>query len=326
MDVTVTGVTKQGKIFISTISQHSELELVGVCDSDSARLTRFTTSNTYTHHEEMVEAESPDLVVITTPPGSRTEQVKQAAEAGSDIFIEEPTALSLAEFDTLVEIKEQFDATISAVHNVRFFPCMQEGARVVEQGDIGDVVSVDVDWSQEFNTPESSDPWHAELDIGKLAQGIPHVVYPSLEFVGDILNTSVEVQNIELYSETPTGFAVSGVDLDGRLCRGQYVSTCPETSRIIRVHGSEGRLIINLGDQEVRVVTPNKEVITSTSNHPSIPPQLQQTWARGHYVLLDAWCASVDKGINTAPVPLLNDRIAAQVIEKVRDTWSEKYA
>lgn len=327
MNVSITGFSDRGRIFASVLRHHEGLTLTSVCDSEADRLHGVNSVQTYTDHREMMEAEETDLSIIATPPGDRTETVRDSVSFGNDVFIENPTALTVREFDEILSIKEEFDATVSAVQNVRFVPTMRTAEEMVKRGEIGEVVSVDVDWSQEI-LPEvdNTQEWPSRISTGELAKSIPHIVYPVVGFTEELLSFSVELQRRDLYSDDPTGFALVGTDLDDRIVRSQFVSSCPDTSRKIRVYGSDGRLTVDLDRKELQLEQREKRVTTRPIDTSGVPAPIRDKWSRGHYVMLDLWYQSKEAGESVAPVPLTKDRDVVRVFERVENRWSDEYA
>ena len=81
---------------MESIVKHGErAELVAVCDTDPAKLAAAverTGARGYPSLRALLDKESPDCVVITTPSGLHSQQVIEVAAAGIDVMTEKPMA------------------------------------------------------------------------------------------------------------------------------------------------------------------------------------------------------------------------------------------
>ena len=85
------------------------LEIVAICDIETAnmedkmiKLELPRTTKQYTDYKEMLEKEQPTLVAIATESGKHAEIALDCIEAGCNIIIEKPIALSLEDADKII--------------------------------------------------------------------------------------------------------------------------------------------------------------------------------------------------------------------------------
>src|SRR5690606_24525019 len=83
-------------------AQENELEIVALCDVQPEnmedKVEKFNLSKStalYTDYKEMLEKEKPELVAICTESGKHAEIALDCIEAGANLIIEKPIALSL---------------------------------------------------------------------------------------------------------------------------------------------------------------------------------------------------------------------------------------
>jgi predicted dehydrogenase len=86
---------------------------------------------------EMLEAASPDVVHITTPPQSHYSVARQCLEGGAHVYIEKPFTITAGEADALIELASRRSLSVTAGHNLQFTPEMLEMRRLVEAGFLG---------------------------------------------------------------------------------------------------------------------------------------------------------------------------------------------
>jgi predicted dehydrogenase len=101
-----------------------DVRLVGAVDVDGDRLSTFCGRyDVPTRHPDLtslLEKDRPDLVHICTPPGTHYDLALACLEAGSNVLVEKPPTLSLAEFDNLIEAERKHGAALATVFQHRF--------------------------------------------------------------------------------------------------------------------------------------------------------------------------------------------------------------
>ena len=97
----------------------------------------------YADYREMLAKEPLDMVAIC--PRHMTERldmVRAAAEAGCHIYCEKPFAISLAEADEMLAYCAEHQVRIAVAHQSRYIEPFQTVRRMIEQGEIGQVLSL----------------------------------------------------------------------------------------------------------------------------------------------------------------------------------------
>ncbi|HLT68214.1 MAG TPA: Gfo/Idh/MocA family oxidoreductase [Microbacterium sp.] len=117
------------------------VELVAVCDVDADRARAFAdqfgVETIYTDAAELLAAEKLDLVHVCTPPGSHVPLATLAMRAGVPVLTEKPTALSLAELDTLAEVERETNIPVLTVFQHRFGRAARRLVELVNHGSLG---------------------------------------------------------------------------------------------------------------------------------------------------------------------------------------------
>ena len=89
---------------------NNNLEIVGICDIIPEKTDELvkklelkdTDYTHYTDYHEMLEKEKPELVAIATESGEHARIALDCLEAGANIIIEKPIALSLEDADKII--------------------------------------------------------------------------------------------------------------------------------------------------------------------------------------------------------------------------------
>ena len=95
------------------------------------------------HNLAEMAAARPDVIHILTPPNSHCALTLQALEMGCHVLVEKPMAPSTEECDRMMAAAARADRILSVSHSARMDPVVLEAQRLVREGAVGDVLSVD---------------------------------------------------------------------------------------------------------------------------------------------------------------------------------------
>ena len=129
---------------------HPRVELIAGSSRDSGRRERFadrTSARTCADWRKMLESEEIDIVSVATYTPYHAEETIACAERGiGAIYCEKPIASSLAEAEKMVEACEQNGSLLVINHNRRFNADHRRLQEHIVGGDLGDLVSVSIEW------------------------------------------------------------------------------------------------------------------------------------------------------------------------------------
>jgi predicted dehydrogenase len=129
---------------------HPRTRLVAGCDLIPERLAAFgekwgiAQEHLYGDFREMLEKEQPDVVSVCTSWGhTHDEIVPEVARSGvRGIFTEKPLATSMAKANEIIRLVQERGIKLQCSHPRRWTPRFQAVRRLIEDGAIGDLVSV----------------------------------------------------------------------------------------------------------------------------------------------------------------------------------------
>lgn len=111
----------------------NELEIVALCDivpeNMEDKISKFNLPKTtplYKDYKELLEKEKPELIAICTESGKHGQIALDCIEAGSNLIIEKPIALSLEEADAIIDKAKEKNVKVSACHQNRFNKSIQK--------------------------------------------------------------------------------------------------------------------------------------------------------------------------------------------------------
>ena len=122
----------------------NNLTFVGLCDLDAEnikdKVIKFKLDRNvpqYTDYHEMLEKEKPDLVAIATESGKHAAIALDCIDAGCNLIIEKPIALSLADADEIIRRGAEKGVKVCACHQNRFNKSIQKIREALEMGRFG---------------------------------------------------------------------------------------------------------------------------------------------------------------------------------------------
>lgn len=125
-------------------AKENSLEIVGLCDLQEQnmidKIRKFKLDSElhrYADYHEMLEKERPELVAIATESGKHAAIALDCIEAGCNLIIEKPVALSIADADAIICKAKGKGVKVCACHQNRFNKSIQKIREAVEMGRFG---------------------------------------------------------------------------------------------------------------------------------------------------------------------------------------------
>ena len=100
--------------------------------------------------DAMASVES-DAVLVTAPMVAHVPVSLEALEAGKHVLVEKPFAGTAAEAKTAVDRAEALGLIIQVSQNYRFYPAARTATRLIEEGTIGDLSVINLDFRRWSN-------------------------------------------------------------------------------------------------------------------------------------------------------------------------------
>lgn len=162
----------------------NELEIVGLCDvvpeNMVDKISKFNLPVSipqYTDYKELLAKEKPELVAICTESGKHGQIALDCIDAGCNLIIEKPIALSLEEADQIIEKAKEKNVKVSACHQNRFNKSIQKIRESVEAGRFGRLLhgTAHIRWNRGEDYYKQA-PWRGtwEQDGGALMNQCIH--------------------------------------------------------------------------------------------------------------------------------------------------------
>jgi predicted dehydrogenase len=166
--------------------------IVAVCDADPRRAEEFAGARKVPAHftdvDEMMRRTEPNIVHVVTPPATHAALATAALRAGANVLVEKPMAMTVSEAVRMDEVAREHGRRLCVDHNRLFDPVVLKARKLVADGTLGEVVSVEVhqgvNLAEEGGAAGGAKHWSVEDRFAPLYNLGPHPLYLVDEFMG----------------------------------------------------------------------------------------------------------------------------------------------
>ena len=204
------GLIGTGKIandrILPGINAFSSNKLIAVVSRDQARADtfahKFGAQHAYTRYADMLRNPAVTVVAIETPNAQHAEQAVAAARAGKHVFCDKPMATNFADAERVVKECERAGVTLGVNFHNRFKPCFIETKRIIDSGEIGEALHIQLESSPGANRESLGASWRIDPAMAGLGttMNIGVHVYDVLRYI-----LSSEVVEVSAIFDTPRG-------------------------------------------------------------------------------------------------------------------------
>ncbi len=197
-------------------AKNNKLDFVAMCDIIPEimreKSEKFNLDNVrkYTDYKEMLEIEKPELVAIATESGKHAKIAIDCINAGCNVIIEKPIALSISDADEIIKAGKEKGVIVCANHQNRFNKSIQYIRKALEDGRFGKLShgAAHVRWNRGKQYYDQA-PWRGtwEQDGGCLMNQCIHNIDLLRWMMGD------EVEEVMAYTDQITHSYLEAEDL-----------------------------------------------------------------------------------------------------------------
>lgn len=132
-----------GHVHAATLNRLKDAELLAVCDIDDHQLEDAPDHvKICKNMDELLEIKEIEAVILSLSNHMHKEAVIKAAEAGKHILLEKPAALSVAEFDEMMEVVNRCGVKLSVHQQRRWDQDFRISKEVFDKQLLGDVYTI----------------------------------------------------------------------------------------------------------------------------------------------------------------------------------------
>ena len=156
-----------GRRHVQTLIHSEEADCVAVCDREEKRRNEvrelFPDMPVYENAEKMYAEQKLDGVIIAANNNQHKKLVIQAAEAGVHIICEKPAALTVKDFDEMLEAARKAGVTFTVHQQRRFDKDFQTVKRCYDENRLGGIYTIQ---SSLYGYNGNMHDWHVYKDEG----------------------------------------------------------------------------------------------------------------------------------------------------------------
>ncbi|MFS0671633.1 Gfo/Idh/MocA family protein [Ornithinibacillus sp. 179-J 7C1 HS] len=198
----IIGLGAIGQRLIKRFNEHSEVEVVAVCDQMDSLLAETTARlggiNGYTDYQQLIADEKVELVYVAVPPKLHHQIVLDVLKAEKHVLCEKPLANSLEEAEEMFQAAKRTNVVHAMNFPLNYEPATNLLAKMIDENYIGKLRRLQL--SMYF--PQWPRLWQQNNWVGGREQG-GFVLEVGVHFIQQIIKIFGDVKNIQAQLELP---------------------------------------------------------------------------------------------------------------------------
>jgi predicted dehydrogenase len=162
----IIGTGFMGKVHAENVRRLGNVEIAAVAASSDEKARQFGQSigveRTTGDYQSLLHDTSIRAVHVLTPNALHFPMCKAALSAGKHVLCEKPFTMTSAEAAELVGLAEKTGLANCLQHNLRYYPVVQQIRRMIEAGDLGEILIVQGTYSQDWLLYDTDWNWRIE--------------------------------------------------------------------------------------------------------------------------------------------------------------------
>jgi predicted dehydrogenase len=294
--------------------------------------------------QAMLDAQSFDLVCIATPTVLHAPQTLRALARGAHVLCEKPTAMNAAEAETMRNAATAAGRIGMIDHELRFNPNRRRIARMIREGDLGEIRHVNIanignSWDDPASRPKG-DWWSdAAQGGGRLGANGSHQVDMLRWWLGEVawvtgaapvmVPDRIDKTTGAGWTATADDVAWMGLEMEGGALAQVFMSgvAAHNIGNLTQVFGSKGTVTLDNGDEKLWFAKAGQsfEEITETDPNAALPGLNKGIWNVSVLALLREIAAAIAEGRPPREGATFEDGLRNQrVLDAVRQSGAER--
>jgi 1,5-anhydro-D-fructose reductase (1,5-anhydro-D-mannitol-forming) len=230
------------------INAFSGNKLVAVVSREQSKADavakKFGAQHAYTKYADMLRNPDITVVAIHTPNSLHAEEAITAARAGKHVFCDKPMATSVADAERMVRECEKAGVKLGVNFHNRFMPCFVDTKRIIDTGEIGEIMLVQIEASPGARPGGRLASWRIDPSMAGLGttMSIGVHIYDILRYM-----LSSEIVGVSAFFDTPRG-VMEETNLstfrfaNGAMAQVNINEKVPTPYNDFIIYGSKGRI------------------------------------------------------------------------------------
>lgn len=229
--------------------------VVAVCDRDVSiakfKAEKWRVPRYYEDVSKMIKEEKLDVVSICTPVNVRLDVVKPFVENGVPVVVEKPFAMSVAESEKMIELKNKYETKLTVIHNWLFSHIMKRILRSLERKEVGELLGFEINMLHTKNELITANPshWSHSLRAGCFGENLPHPLYISRALLGEVKISHISGSKLGSYQWMPIDeLRLLLEDIKGRMASIYISFNSAQDEKTLKIFGTTDILEVNLSN------------------------------------------------------------------------------
>ena len=263
------GLGRMGITHLSILNSNPSVNIISACDPSKVINVFFKkyfgSIKLYDNYSELIAAEKPDAIIISTPPNLHYDVIKHALKNNIHVFAEKPFTLKYNESFELAEMAEDLGLVNQVGYVNRFNDMFLKAKELIMNEAIGNVIRFKSEmFSNTISKSDSGEGWRGSEEsgggclneMGSHAIDLVNYLIGVPDFVaGSILN--------KVYSKTVDDIFSSTLIYNNGITGTIYANWCDPSyrkpSNKLEIFGKEGKLLVDQHDLKIFLKEPQKQ-------------------------------------------------------------------
>jgi len=256
---------------------HSDVcEVVAIQGRNLEKLQKiqhdFQLKDIYTDENEMLAKATYDCIFIATPPFLHFENIKAATSTSKPIICEKPLAINYTEGEKISRLLNAYDdKTFMIAHHLRHQQPVRDIKEFIQNGTIGELLDVSIQWGYEMNLDAPSAVWKTNPDMGgkgTLNDNGIHIVDLVIYLFGLPASIHGKVQSLRTRDTFDNETAFLTYEKSSILIQSSQCMKYPGNHFLI--YGTKGNIEVfyGMGEKYIRQVSVNSTDLKKVIDYP----------------------------------------------------------
>jgi predicted dehydrogenase len=348
MKVGVIGASFARAAYLPALAHVPGAEVVAIAsgriESAKSAADAFGVPHAYDDWQAMLANHAFDLVCIATPTNLHAAQTLGALAAGANVLCEKPTAMNAAEAAHMLHAAEAAGRIHMIDHELRFNPNRAHIARMIAEGDLGQIRHVNIanignSWANPASRP-MGDWWSmAEQGGGRLGANGSHQVDMLRWWLGEVawvtgaaptlIPDRLDKTSGTPWTATADDLAWMGLEMASGALAQVFMSgvAAQNMGNQTQVFGSKGTITLDNADEKLWFAKAGQgfEDITQPDPNAALPGLNAGIWNVSVVAVMWEIAAAIAEGRPLARGATFHDGLANQkVLDAVRQSGTER--
>ena len=294
-----------GRTILETLSASRRIQVVAVTDVAPAQVKPECARLGLTWHDTldaMIADSLLDVVILTSPHRFHEEQIVASAHGGKHVFCEKPLALTLDAAARAVAACIRNGVRLGVGHERRFEPPMEMVGNLLEEGEFGQLVQIEANFSHDKLCALEDDNWRlsrAESGCGPMTATGIHLLDMSIRLGGRAVTAYASNRSLTTRFESGDTMAAHITLESGVVASINAMLAVPFYARFT-LFGSKGWIEVN---DRSHVEAPSCWIVrrcssTGVQTHEEFPP------ARPVLKNFESFCDAIEGSQTDYAIPL----------------------